>query len=227
MITPSPSISRVIVSRASISSTVSRIPSTTLTLIKVEAFNLLDGGILDLGYIGIATAGLIWGLFLLTYFAYKESGTLETAIDKLVKEKMDLINEGFVESFKGILRSLKKQEEVLFTAEHSEQFINISNKASDLKYLRDIISDIRDEISRAFILGVICGFAALIAGLAYNVSEALSGLSGYIALFAGIFYIKYGVYQFGPMRKIEKGIRAIGKATNLDDMAKEVKKISR
>ena len=182
---------------------------------------------MDPSYIGFAITSSILALLIPTYYAYKESEKLETAIDKLVKEKMDLINEGFVESLKGILRSLKKQEEVSFTAEHREQFINISNKASDLKYLGDIISDIRDRISKAFALGAICGFVMLIAGLVYNVSEALSLLSGYIALLVGIFYIQYGMNQFGPMRKIEKGIRAIGKATNLDDMAKEVKKISR
>jgi len=187
----------------------------------------LDGGILDLGYIGFATAGLIWGLFLLTYHAYKESEKLETAIDKLVKEKMDLIDKGFVDALMDFLGIFKTQEKALFDKEHREKFIKISYIASDLKHLGDIISNIRDRISKAFALGTICGFAVLIAGVVYSVSVDLSILSGYLALLVGILYIKNGIYQFGPMRKIEKGIRAIVEETNLDDMAKEVKKIGR
>lgn len=180
---------------------------------------------MDPSYIGFAITSSILALLIPTYYAYKESEKLETAIDKLVKEKMDLIDKGFVKALMDFLGIFKTQEKALFSKEHREQFINISYIASDLKHLGDIISDIRDRISKAFALGAICGFVMLIAGIVYSVSEALSILSGYIALFVGTLYIKYGIYQFGPMRKIEKGIRAIGEATNLDDIAKEVKKI--
>ena len=134
------------------------------------------------------------------------------------------MDKGFGDTFTGIMKTLRHRK-VLIKEEDRDRIINISYIASDLKRLENVISGIRDRISRAFFLGVICGFAVLIAGLVYSVSVDLSFLSGYIAFFAGLFYFKQGIYQFGPMRKIEKGIRIVGEATNLDNVAKEVRKI--
>jgi len=183
---------------------------------------------LDPSSIGIAVTGFIWALLVPTYYAYKESEKLEKSANMVVEEKMGLIDEGFVNSFIDILGTLKRRK-VSIKDENRDQLINISYIASDLKRLRDIVSDIRDEISNAFIYGVICGFGVLAMSLGYDIIgiDIVVFIAGYSLLLVGFLYIKYSVHQFRPMRRIEKGIRAIRDTTDLDSMAKEVRKIVR
>jgi hypothetical protein len=112
--------------------------------------------------------------------------------------------------------------------EEKDQIISLSFLVFQLKeVVPEVFSNILDKMTKAIILGVLCGLT--IGFLDFFISPNMASflpLVELIILVSGVFYFYYGIYGIWTLRKFEKKLKQLKKETNIDNIAEIVMELS-